>query len=49
MRSRNLPGRVKGLLAERKADNLTAISEPSVSLDISQLYGPPRPAIQRQL
>jgi hypothetical protein len=41
MSTRNLPGGSKGLPA-RKADNLTAICERIVSLDVSQPYGPRR-------
>jgi hypothetical protein len=46
MSTRNLPGSKER--PARKADNLTAICEPTVerkcgSLDVSQLYGPSRP------
>jgi hypothetical protein len=49
MSTRNLPGG-KGRAA-RKATNLTAICEPSRKcggLDVSQLYGPPRPVTALQ-
>jgi hypothetical protein len=46
MSIKNLPG--DKVRSARKADNLTAICEPTVyikcgSLDVSQTYGPPQP------